>query len=113
MSWLAQQRYVAWLVSGFIPIPLLTAPLAAAQSPATQSSFMTSVLRGPETDLAGSDPFQEDTVDVAPPAVSLPETKMATAPQPVSNPLPPAFWSALSLIGLLTLVLSLRRLKSF
>jgi hypothetical protein len=112
MFWLAQQRYVAWHVAGIFPAFFLSSAITADTYPTTQPAIITPASQDPIDglkDLIGPD---ENTVDLASPAVHLPASPATPEPQPINNPLPPAFWSALSVFGLLGLFLMLRRLKA-
>lgn len=112
MYWLAQQRYVAWLAVWFLPARLLSSTPATTQYPTTQSGLASVAPHDPADKLRTLDAFEGDSIDETPPAPSLPAAPSTPVPQPISNPLPPAFWSALSVFGLLGLFFALRRLRA-
>lgn len=114
MYWVAQQRIVAWLVAGIVPalVPSFGSP--SMNAPATQpaASVPSLHLSADDDKLDLSAWPDEGSVNLAQPARSSEAAVGSPPPQPINNPLPPAFWSALSVFGLLGLCLGLRLLKA-
>jgi hypothetical protein len=114
MYWVAQQRIVAWLVAGIVPalVPNSAAPSLGA--PATQPAVSVPSLHfSDDEDKLNLWAWPDDgPVNLAQPTSNSATAAAPPPPQPINNPLPPAFWSALSVFGLLGLCLGWRRLKA-
>jgi hypothetical protein len=110
MSWVAQQRYVAWLVAGLAPAMLGAS--AAHISPPVAPSVTTATHDAYERPLTLSPSSADDLFDDPAPPAATQVAPQPPPPQPIDNPLPPALWSGLSVMALLGILLALRRLKA-
>lgn len=112
MYWVTQQWYVAWLLGGLAPFVIAAAKPASSQPSVVPGLVVTSF-----DDLTDSSrdlllPVIDDPIQTAPAASPTAEILQAPSPQPIYNPVPPAFWSGLSVLALVTTFLALRRLRS-
>ena len=114
MYWVAQQRIVAWLVAGIIPALVPNAVAPSGSAPTTQPAVSAPSWHVPVDDnrLDLSTWPADGAGSPGQPATSLVTEVTPAPPQPINNPLPAAFWSALSVFGLLGLSLGLRGLKA-
>lgn len=112
MYWVTQQRYVAWLLAGIAP-----ALLAATRPASSQPSVMPGLVVSASDDRIDGSldlfvPPIDDPAETAPAASQAAQMSQAPSPQPIYNPVPPAFWSGLSVLALVTTFLALRRLRT-